>query len=292
MTRSLRASRTGRALVRWCKRGRQAWARRRWGFDRAAFVATLGRVGVARGDVLLVHSSYDRFTGFTGTVRDVIGALQESVGREGTIVMPTTPFTGTAVDWVAGGRIFDAARTPSQMGLVTELFRRSPGVIRSVHPTHPVAAWGAHAEALTRDHHRAATPCGAGSPYLRLLDYDGKILLLGTGVTAFTFYHGVEELLEPELPFSPFTAEVFHLTSRDRDGTILPTTTRLFDPGWSRRRDMTTLVPVLTRRGDWRAATVGRLDVVLLRCRDVVDACRALAKDGMYCYDTASPAPE
>jgi hypothetical protein len=51
-------------------------------------------------------------------------------------------------------------------------------------------------------------------------------------------------------------------------------------------------IPAGTRRGDWRAATVGRLDVVLLRCRDVVDACRALAKDGVYCYDTASPAPE
>ncbi|HIJ83340.1 MAG TPA: AAC(3) family N-acetyltransferase, partial [Magnetococcales bacterium] len=129
----------------------------------------LARLGVGSGRVVMVHCSWDGFEGFSGTPRDLIEILQRAVGREGTLLMPTLPFTGLARDWAESGQVFDVRRTPSQMGLVTELFRRSRGVVRSLHPTHPVAAWGALAETMTRDHYRCQTPCGAGSPYARML---------------------------------------------------------------------------------------------------------------------------
>lgn len=279
-----------RPIKRWVKRVWHTCVRRLWAFDSADLLSTLRSLGVARGDALFVHSSFDRFIGFKGTVGDLIRTLQAVIEPEGTLVMPTMPFTGTAVEHVAAGKVFDVLRTPSQVGLVTELFRRTPGVVRSVHPTHPVAAWGSKAESLIEGHHLASTPCGAGTPYLRLLEYDAKLLFLGTGVDAFTFYHGVEELLEPDMPFSPFTAEVFHLRSRDHEGRIVDSATRLFDPEWSRRRNMRILVPELKRRAVWREATIGGLHVILLACRDVLGTCRALAEQGVYCYDGAREA--
>jgi aminoglycoside 3-N-acetyltransferase len=81
------------------------------------------------------------------------------------LMMPSMPFSGTAIEWARSGTVFDVRRTPSRMGLLSELFRRSPGVVRSVHPTHPVACWGEDAASVAAGHPGSATPCGSGSPF-------------------------------------------------------------------------------------------------------------------------------
>lgn len=271
-------------LKGWRKRLRLAYVRHRYGFGPDDLLAALRRVGVKAGDVLLVHSSYDKFAGFSGKPSDAIRVLQDAAGATGTVLMPTLPFTGTAVDYVSRGSIFDVRRTPSQMGLLTELFRRSPEVSRSVHPTHPVAAWGAHTADMLANHHLARTPCGDGSPFARLLERDGRILLLGVDIESMTFFHCIEEVLERDMPMSPFTAEEFSLQSRDEHGVILVSKTRLFDPALSRRRDVRKLEPVLRQKGTWAETRLGELDIVLLKAKDVMAASKGLAAQGVYCY--------
>src|SRR6476660_317534 len=166
---------------------RLAWlsfVRRNQAFSHQDLFVGLRKLGVRPGSVLLVHSSFNSFTGFTGKTTDVNLALLDSVATTGTVLMPTLPFSGTAVDYVASGPVFDARTTPSRMGLLTELFRRQPGTVRSVHPTHSVAAFGPMAEQLIADHHLTKTPCGKGTPYGRLLDTDGHILFMGTDISA------------------------------------------------------------------------------------------------------------
>ncbi len=245
----------------------------------------LAALGIGAGDTLLVHSSFDAFEGFQGKPSDVIGALQALAGPNGLLMMPTMIFSGTAVDYARSNPLFDVQRTPSRMGLVTELFRRSPGVVRSVHPTHPVALWGRDAEAVATGHHLALTPCGAGSPYAALLARRGKIVLLGTGINVLTFYHMLEELLEAELPVSPFTTEVYRLRSKLRDGQIVETECRLFEPAVSKRRRLGKLVPFLKASGAWREARVGRLPIVVLGAEDVERTVRQMIKQGIHCYE-------
>jgi hypothetical protein len=108
--------------------------------------------------------------------------------------------------------------------------------------------------------------------------------MLGTGLQPMTFYHCVEELIEPLMPFSPFTAEEFTLQTKDVNGTLYMSRMRLFEPVRSAKRRMALMVPDLKRRGVWREARVGRLDLILLRASDVLDTCRAMAKDGRFCY--------
>src|SRR3989440_4155979 len=117
----------------------------------------------------------------------------------------------------------------------------SSDVCSSDLPTHSVAVWGADAAALVAGHVHAKTPCGVGSPYARLLDRDGKILFLGCDVKVMTFFHTVEELLEPRMPFSPFTQQEYLLESVDADGRAWTTRTRLSDPALVRRRNLTKL---------------------------------------------------
>ena len=263
----------------------QRYVRTFHAFTPADLRACLATLGVASGDIVLVHSSFDAFVGFKGKPSDVIAALMDAVGPTGTLLMPTLPFSGTAVAWVKDHPLFDVARTPSRMGLITELFRRSPGVIRSVHPTHPVAAWGRDAAAMTAGHHLARTPCGEPSPFAQLLERRGKILLLGADISSLTFFHLTEELLEPRLPVSPFTQETFHLTSKQRDGSLVATDTRLFEPAVSRRRNLYKLVPELKQRNAWREKRVGHLTATLLGAEDVYNAVVSLASRGIYCYD-------
>src|SRR5205085_1711194 len=138
-----------RALKRHAK-GWLKWARNRYietflRFDNDGLLSLLRKLGVSEGDVVLAHVAFNEFLGFQGGPGDVIAVLQKAVGESGTLLMPTLPFPNTAVEYAERNPLTDLARVPSAMGLVTEIFRRTPGVVRSAHPTHPVAACGARA---------------------------------------------------------------------------------------------------------------------------------------------------
>jgi len=267
------------------KQWRVSFDRTWYPFTPADFRDALEVIGIRFGDTLLVHSSYDAFRGFRGKPSDIIVKLQEAVGPAGMIMMPTMPFTGTAVEYARNNPVLDVRRAPSRMGLLTEIFRRLPGVVRSPHPTHPVAIWGDAARTVASEHYRARTPCGRTSPFEHLLKREGKILLLGTGIEVLTFYHFVEEELEDLLPSSPFTDELFSLRVVDADGSVFPCETRLFDPAVSRSRRLEKLTPELNRVGAIRTRSIGKLDITAFAARDVLEATRKLADDGAYVYE-------
>ena len=138
---------------------------------------------------------------------------------------------------------------------------------------------------MLANHHLARTPCGEGTPFARLLEQDGRILLLGTDIGSVTFFHYIEEVLEPSMPMSPFTKEEFSLQSRDKTGAILVSKLRLLDPAVSRRRDLGKLERVLRQQANWVEARLGDLGIILLEARDVMAASKRLAAQGVYCYD-------
>jgi len=254
-------------------------------------LATLRRLGIERGDAVMAHTSFAQFAGFQGGLSDVIKTLQAAVGEEGTLLIPTLPFDGAAIDYVKSGAITDIARTPSRMGFITEIFRRLPGVTRSIHPTHAIAIWGKDASTIAAGHHTAATPCGVGTPFHQLLERKGKVLLAGVSIRTMTFYHCVEELIEPDMPFSAFTTEWFETTTKGLDGTIYPSRMRLFDPAVSARRDPELMIGPLKRRGFWRSARLGRLELVVLHTTEVLATVREMGASGQFCYHERVTSP-
>jgi aminoglycoside 3-N-acetyltransferase len=246
--------------------------------------AFLSQMGIAPGDALIVHSSFESFEGFQGSVMDAIQILQEAVGADGALLMPTLPFSGSVIEYAQTNTLLDVKRTPSRMGMMSEMFRRLPDVRRSVHPTHATAGWGALSASLLDSHSAAATPCGEGSPFAGLLHADGKMLFLGVDINAMTFFHYLEEDLEAKMPFSPFTTETFTLSVRDEGGRVIPVAMRLYDPLVSRHRDAALMIPHLKRQGAWREAKIGGLNAIVLRCRDVRDSVMQMASQGLYCY--------
>jgi aminoglycoside 3-N-acetyltransferase len=150
----------------------------------------LERLGVNPGDSLLVHSSLKAIGTVDGGADTVIDTLLEVVGPDGLIAVPTHTWD------VVNDRqpVWHETLTPSHVGALTNLVRQRPGAVRSIHPTHSVAAISSGAHEFCAGHENDDSPCSPTSPYGKLLDRKGKILLLGVDLTRCTFIHCLEEI--------------------------------------------------------------------------------------------------
>jgi len=106
-----------------------------------------------------------------------------------------------------------------------------PGVKRSLHPTHSVAAIGSRAEEITSGHELCSTPCGIGSPYEKILQ-DGQILFLGATLDSNTAFHSVEALANLPYLLSEYSDD---FTIVREDGTWKDFTIRRHKSGLLRR---------------------------------------------------------
>lgn len=163
----------------------------------------LAEVGVKKGNTIMVHTSLGRLGYVCGGAQAVIEALVDSVGSEGTIMMPTQSWKNldptAGVYWQEPQEWWETIRenipaydkriTPTNtMGAVAEMFRQWPGALRSEHPARSVAAWGKFAQYLT-ENHDLSDIFGDSSPIGRLYELDGYVLLIGVGYDKNTSLH-------------------------------------------------------------------------------------------------------
>lgn len=163
----------------------------------AQIARELHAVGVCAGDVLLVHASLRALGYVPGGAPTVLAGLRAALGATGTLLMPALSYATVTPDHP----FFDLALTPANVGIIAETFRRQPGVLRSLHPTHSVCGDGPAAATLLAEHGADRTPCGEHSPFRRLPGVSGKILMLGCGLLPNTSFHAIEEVVNPPYLF-------------------------------------------------------------------------------------------
>ena len=144
------------------------------------------RLGLSAGDTVYANVSLRSLGYVPGGPSEVIGAILDVVGPEGTLMMPTWPSSDPAC--VDPAVAFDAAGTPSQAGVLSEALRTYPDARRSLHPVAPVSAVGARAAELTAGHDLSSTPFGASSPYGKLAEASPRLLLVGTQIGGLVYY--------------------------------------------------------------------------------------------------------
>jgi aminoglycoside 3-N-acetyltransferase len=165
-------------------------------------------------DVLFVHSSLSSCGRFTAGPNDVIDALKD---RAASIGFPTHTYCYPAAD-NAQAPLFDRTTTPSRNGILTELFRQQPGVIRSIHSTHSVAFRGPDASQLCAGHYQCNTPCGEGTPYQRMLECSAAVLMFGITFHAYTLFHTAEDAAGS--PFAYEATTIDPLRVLDEQGNL------------------------------------------------------------------------
>lgn len=189
-------------------------------FDAAALMRHLDtRIG-HDWQVLMVHSSVNHMLPmYTGTPLELVRALMAFVGPERTLAMPAfyfgDPAIGGAGPTLRARPRFDLRRTPSQMGLATELFRRMPGVLSSRHPVYRIAAFGPHAAEMLGGHERAPAPAGLGTPFEYMARHETCVIGVGKPIQVMTQAHHTEDAMGPAFPVpyvegEPFTVTLVH----------------------------------------------------------------------------------
>lgn len=168
-------------------------------------------LGLRRGDMVLMHSSFRALGPVAGGIGTLISELMHVLGPQGTLVIPTLSYAWVTED----NPVFDVRKTRSCIGAVPEFFRQLPGVCRSLSPTHSAAALGRLARDVTQGQLQDQTPVGPHSPFRRVAQAGGKLLFLGCGLAPNTSIHGAEELAEVPYLFLP---GLFPFTVVDEDG--------------------------------------------------------------------------
>ncbi|KWX72793.1 aminoglycoside N(3)-acetyltransferase [Paenibacillus jilunlii] len=169
--------------------------------------ADFRRLGVCEGMTMLLHSSFKSLGQWVaGGPVAVILALEQVLGEEGTLVMPThssdltdpSGWSNPPVPeaWWPGIREHMPAYDPDLtllrgMGVIPETFRKQKGVKRSSHPINSFAAWGRHRDEII-DGHALEYAFGEQSPLARIYDLKGSVLLLGVDSLNNTSLHLAE----------------------------------------------------------------------------------------------------
>jgi aminoglycoside 3-N-acetyltransferase len=233
------------------------------GVTKEALLIDLKKIGLVAGDSVLVHSSLSKVGFVPGGAATVIEALFEAVGPEGTLLFPTFPAKGKNKTHMEDHPFFDLVNTPSQMGSITEYFRKMPDVHRSFHPTDPVSAKGPLAEYYTSTHYGQLTPYNEHSPFRKLCDKKGKILMMGTTLNgACTNLHTLEDAVNFKYPV--YDEKIFDVKMIDADGKISTVKTKVHNPEYSVKRNCDALKPLFEKESVLTNGMIGSAKSMLI----------------------------
>jgi aminoglycoside N3'-acetyltransferase len=151
----------------------------------AALETNLRAAGIGAGSCIQVHCGIADLLAEVPAARSadfarrVVMLLLNLVGGDGTVLMSTDAIRDPR-EFAYRGRVFDADRMPSRRGTVTEIFRQTPGVLRSRHPWCNASAWGRHAAWLLADHLKSRPfAMDRNSPWYKLTELDADIVYIG-----------------------------------------------------------------------------------------------------------------
>ena len=191
----------------------------------------LESMGLKGDETILIHSSMKAIGAVDGGADTVLDVWMEYF-KNGLLLLPTHTWKTVNAD----NPVYNPYTTPSCVGLLTNMFMKRDGVIRSLHPTHSMSGYGKNAAEYLAGEEYNNTPCTPGGCYDRLKEVGGKVLLVGVGHERNTYIHSVEEVLNVPNRLSDMPMElVIELREESNNSGKLPPYNR--DEGWKKHTD-------------------------------------------------------
>ena len=243
-------------------------------------IEALRQAGIREGDTLNIHSRL--FT--VGLLRDVtsasdipgvyLRAFQEVLGSSGTLVVPTYTTSFGRL-----GKPFSLEESPSEMGVFSETVRTTADSRRTLHPIQSLAALGAQAEPLTRDHPRWNV--GHGTIWDRMHKLRTKVVTVGIPLRqCLSFVHHAEFLAcAPYLYHKLLRGEVYAGGVKIRDPFLM--SARYLRCGIA--YDLSRMEAELIARGAVRQCPLGVEQLRVVSMDAVFEVCmKGFRKDPYY----------
>ena len=133
------------------------------------------KLNITEGDVVYITGNLS-YLGLYETPKKVLSyyykTLSNAIGKKGTIVFPTHSWS-----LVKNNKTFCLKNTPSEMGVLTEYFRKQKEAFRQFHPFSSISAIGKHAKYITEGNSKHAN--GIGSPFDKIINLNAKFISIG-----------------------------------------------------------------------------------------------------------------
>lgn len=226
----------------------------------AELVLDFQKLGLTSGDILLVHSSYKSFGGVEGGPQTVIDALRSILTEQGTLIVPTFNYD------FCDGKPYDIKKTPSKMGIISELVRIDSNSKRTLDPVFSFAILGKHRDYLTslKNEHSF----GPDSIFAKLRELDAKIMIIGLAYNeSMTFFHHIEETQGCDYRyFKEFRGSVTGYDNVERNEKII-LFVRDIERGIQNSVDKMGLI--MEQEGIVKNITIGESTIKLMKVNDV-----------------------
>ena len=168
--------------------------------------------GIRHDDVVTMHCSLREIGPIEGGADGLIDALKEYL-HAGILLIPTHTWANVNAD----NPYFDVRSTVPCIGTMSKVAAFRKDAVRSLHPTHSMAAFGKNARDYIQGEETAQTPAPLGGALNRLYEMNGKVLLVGVGHERNTYLHAVDERIGVA---NRLSAAGFSIEITDWDGHV------------------------------------------------------------------------
>lgn len=217
-------------------------------------------------DVML-HTSMVNIGKIEGGAKFIASSILEEIDlNHNTLLISALPYRGSFASWLHNDYVFDVRTAPIAMGVVNERLSDNPKAERSIHPTHSVVALGKDSNYYISEHHLDATPFGYHSPYYKLLQRRGKILLVGATQNNVTFIHTIEDMVGDVHPVKVYCKKRYLIKCVDSNGNPLFVETTVHSPLAGAYRDCSIMTKLLSDCGSIQISPIGESNIMMFDC--------------------------
>ena len=153
---------------------------------------------IQMGDVVFLTHSLDNLNINFNPLK-IIEIFKGKITDQGLLVMLALPFSGYSEDYLQSHPTFDVY-TPSQTGLLTDVFNRMEGVYRSLNPLSSVCVWGKDAKKIVDRDHDFTYPFNQTSVFAYMNEKNAKAVGLGVELPRLSAVHYFEYLQKDTYP--------------------------------------------------------------------------------------------